>query len=207
MKKKSNGQSVENSRRGEILAAAARLFREKGFDAATIRDITGMVGIASGSTFCHFKSKRDMLDAVAIEGMQHLLAEAEVIAQRPLSAEDRLLLLTRCHMAFLHDSPSRDFVAVLFYELRSLSPHAREAVMELMNRYEAIWQNCLGMISPCRPSSTNSNLLHRLLFGALNWTVQWYQPEDQPAPEFLAEEIASVLLWGIKAVPGREASL
>jgi len=199
MNKKSNGRQMESSRRGDILMAAAALFREKGYEATTIRDITTAVGIASGSTFCHFKSKRDILDAVAIEGVRHVLFGAEAVSRRELPPEEQLRVLLRQHMSFLHDPPSRDFVTALLYESRSLSTTGRSEVMALMERYEAIWKSCLRRLAPVPQASVKESLLHRLLFGALNWTVHWYSPDDTLPPEALAEEIAGLLLPGMKA--------
>lgn len=206
MKKKSNGQHTESSRRGEILAAAAALFREKGFAASTIRDITSTVGIASGSTFCHFKSKREILDAVAIEGMRQVLLGAEAVARRRLTPEERLRVLMRQHISCLHDQPNRDFVIVLLYESRSLSGAARAEVMALMDRYEAIWKKCLRQLVPATQTSFKESLLHRLLFGALNWTIHWYSPDGELPPDVLAEEIAGLLLPGMTARADRLAS-
>lgn len=206
MGKKSNGRQTENSRRGDILIAAAALFREKGYEASTIRDITTAVGIASGSTFCHFKSKRDILDAVAIEGMRHVLSGAAAVSRRHLPPEQALRLLLRQHMRCLHDPPSRDFVTVLLYESRSLSAAARAEVMALMNAYETIWKDCLRQLAPAAEISVEESLLHRLLFGALNWTVHWYSPDENLPPEALAEAIAGLVLPGMKVGPGGMAS-
>ncbi len=194
MKKKSNGQYLESSRRGEILVAAAELFRAKGYEATTIRDITTAVGIASGSTFCHFRSKREILDAVAIEGMRHVLSGAEAVVRRSLAPEECLRVLMRQHIGFLHDPPARDFVTVLLYESRALSVAAQKEVRLLMTRYEEIWKACLQGLATVPVGPVRESLLHRLLFGALNWSVHWYSPGDDPPPEVLAEELAGLVL-------------
>ncbi|MCA1937720.1 MAG: TetR/AcrR family transcriptional regulator [Dechloromonas sp.] len=198
MKKKSNGQYLESSRRGEILVAAAALFRAKGYEASTIRDITTAVGIGSGSTFCHFRSKREILDAVAIEGMRHVLAGAEAVANQDLTPENCLKALIRQHIGFLHDPLSRDFVTVLLYEARALSAGAKKEVMRLMALYEDIWKACLQGLVPVANGrlrgAVSDSLLHRLLFGALNWSVHWYSPDDELPPEVLAEALAELVL-------------
>ena len=59
----------EPNRRAEIVRAASRLFAEKGYAATPIRDIARAVDMQSGSPFYHFKTKHDMLKAVALEGI------------------------------------------------------------------------------------------------------------------------------------------
>ncbi|WP_306607064.1 TetR/AcrR family transcriptional regulator [Azonexus sp.] len=206
MKKNTKTRCAQNNRRGEILVAAAALFRDKGFGASTIRDITNTVGIASGSTFCHFKSKREILDAIAIEGMRQVLLGAEALERRRMTPEERLRTLMRQHVGFLHDAPTRDFVTVLLYESRELSDAARAEVMVLMERYETIWKNCLRRLAPAAKGGIKESLLHRLLFGALNWTVHWYSPGADLPPERLAEELAELVLPGMKDGSGKALS-
>src|SRR6476620_3198761 len=72
----------DGNRRDALLHAAARLFRRKGFDATSTRDIAAAVGMRSGSPFYHFKSKQALLFAVMEEGMRSALErQARVLAQ------------------------------------------------------------------------------------------------------------------------------
>lgn len=198
MKKKNHVRHMENSRRRKILDVAAALFRENGFEATTIRDITNAVGIASGSTFCHFSSKREILDAVAIEGIQQILKGGKALARQDQSPEDQFRFLVGQHINFLHHPPCRDFVAVLLYESRSLSDAARAEVIALMESYEAIWKTCLRRLAPDNAPPIDGSMLHSLLFGALNWTVHWYSPDNMHSPEALAEQIAGLILPAMK---------
>src|SRR5690606_24421106 len=56
-----------DSARGKLLQTAAHLFRSKGYERTTVRDLAGAVGIQSGSIFHHFKSKDEILKAVMEE--------------------------------------------------------------------------------------------------------------------------------------------
>ncbi len=57
----------------------ARLFREKGFDGTSIRDISAAAGMHSGSPFYHFPSKQAMLLAVMEEGLAEGLRRSEAV--------------------------------------------------------------------------------------------------------------------------------
>src|SRR5512133_4307502 len=72
--RKTEDERDDGNRRHQLLTAAARLFREKGFDATSTRDIAAAVGMHSGSPFYHFKSKDAMLLAVMEEGMRSAIA-------------------------------------------------------------------------------------------------------------------------------------
>src|SRR5512140_623903 len=71
---KTGAEVGDGNRRAELLRSAARLFRRKGFDATSTRDIAAAVGMRSGSPFYHFKSKGDLLFAVMQEGMRSAIA-------------------------------------------------------------------------------------------------------------------------------------
>ena len=72
----------DGNRRGELLRSAARLFRRKGFDATSTRDIAAAVGMQSGSPFYHFKSKGALLYAVMEEGMRSAIERQQQVLQR-----------------------------------------------------------------------------------------------------------------------------
>ena len=72
-------QRDDGNRRLELIRAAAKLFRRKGFDATSTRDIAAAVGMHSGSPFYHFKSKLALLHAVMEEGMRGAISRAEQI--------------------------------------------------------------------------------------------------------------------------------
>src|SRR5690554_7919155 len=59
--------SASDSARGRLLREAARLFREKGYERTTVRDLAAAVGIQSGSLFHHFRTKEEILKAVMVE--------------------------------------------------------------------------------------------------------------------------------------------
>src|ERR1700689_2223890 len=65
----------QDNRRVQLMDAAARPFRERGFHAPSMRDIAKAVGMLSGSIYYHFQSKEEMLVAVYDEGKRRV-AEA-----------------------------------------------------------------------------------------------------------------------------------
>src|SRR5512144_2161755 len=80
--RKSVDERDDGNRRRALILGAARLFRRKGFDATSTRDIAAAAGMRSGSPFYHFKTKQALLFAVMEEGMRSALER-----QRRLLAE------------------------------------------------------------------------------------------------------------------------
>jgi AcrR family transcriptional regulator len=184
----------ETNRRADIVRAAGRLFREKGYPATTIRDIADAVGMRSGSPFYHFKTKHDMLRAVVLEGMgaiSEAVAEAASSGGSPRTIFEAML---RAHLNQLLGGDGRDFAAALLHESRHLDPADLAELVALKDRYEAMWQSALKELKRVGLIDDNSHVARLFLLGALNWTVQWYRPDGSKTIEQIARQLAIFLI-------------
>ena len=162
-------------RRGQLVRESARLFREKGYDATSVRDIAAATGLQSGSWVYHFKTKQDILAAVMEEGLQQALERIEAIARENLPPREHFRALVRTHLDTLL-APGQDFIPVLLYDWRSLDRRGRERVIALQKRYEKVWDEVMGRLRRSGDWAMPTRVDRLLMFGALNWIVQWYRP-------------------------------
>ena len=167
----------DGNRRRALLVGAARLFRRKGFDATSTRDIAAAVGMQSGSPFYHFRSKQALLFAVMEEGMRHAVErQQQAIAAAERDARDpaaNLRLLVRHHFEVLL-GPGSDFIPVMLYEARSLTARQRVALAQVEGEYEQAWIPVLRALHACGRLKAEVKLARLFIFGALNWSVQWF---------------------------------
>jgi TetR/AcrR family transcriptional regulator, cholesterol catabolism regulator len=176
----------EGNRRKDLLQAAARLFRRQGFDGTSTRDIAAAVGMHSGSPFYHFKSKGALLYAVMEEGMRSAMArQAEALAGGGEPAE-LMQRLIRNHFATLHGS-GRDFIPVMLYESRSLNVRQRNGIAKLQREYEAPWMPVLEALAAEGRLHADVHLARLLIFGALNWSVQWFDARKRASLDDVTE--------------------
>ncbi|KRC04328.1 TetR family transcriptional regulator [Hydrogenophaga sp. Root209] len=176
--RKTAGERDDGNRRQELINGAARLFRQQGFAATSTRDIAAAVGMRSGSPFYHFESKEALLGAVMLEGMQGaLLRQHAALALLPpeAPARERLRVLVRNHFDALL-GPDSDFIPVMLYEWRSLDATQRSEVNRLKDRYEADWVPVLAALHAQGQLGSDPVLARLMIFGALNWSAQWYAP-------------------------------
>lgn len=185
----------ESNRRDELLRVCARLFREKGFDGTTIRDISNAAGMHSGSPFYHFKTKQDMLVAVMEEGLAEGLRRTEEVMAFDGPPEERLLRLVRAHLGTILEDGS-DFIPVLLYDWRSLTPANRRRIVAVKDRYDALWQQVIDELAAagCVPGDTR--LARLLIFGAVNWAGQWYRPGARLSLDDVATGAVRLFLHG-----------
>jgi AcrR family transcriptional regulator len=185
----------EGNRRQQILKAAAKLFRRKGFDATSTRDIAAAVGMHAGSPFYHFESKSALLHAVMEEGMRAALdRQAKALQSLPgAHASQQLRRLIRTHLDTLH-GPGRDFIPVMLYESRSLTPRQRGSLAELQREYEAAWMPVLRALAREGRLRGDVHLARLFIFGAINWSVQWFDAKKRASLDDIADAAMTLFI-------------
>lgn len=179
----------DGNRRRALIRGAARLFRRKGFDATSTRDIAAAAGMQSGSPFYHFKSKQALLFAVMEEGMRHAVErQRQAVAaagMATLTPAQQLRVLVRNHFEVLL-GPGSDFIPVMLYEVRSINARQRAALAELRSAYEADWDPVLQALHAAGRLRAEVKLARLMIFGALNWSVQWFDRRGEASLDDLA---------------------
>jgi AcrR family transcriptional regulator len=187
----------DGNRRLEVLKAAAQLFRKKGFAATTTRDIAAAAGMQSGSPFYHFKSKDALLLAVMEAGMQAALdrqhAALQASGPAALTPPEQLRVLVRVHFDVLL-GPGNDFVPVMLYESRSLNPRQYKQLQKLIAQYEALWMPVLQALEKSGQLRAPAPLAKLLILGALNWSVQWFDPKKSASLQQLCDAAISLFM-------------
>lgn len=195
--RKTVAERDDGNRRVELVNAAARLFRRKGFEATSTRDIAAAVGMHSGSPFYHFKSKGALLHAVMDEGMRTAITrQAVALDAAAASAPDAVTLLRvliRNHFDVLL-GPGSDFIPVMLYESRSITAKQRTALARLQGDYEALWEPVLQALHKQGLLKAPVKLARLLIFGALNWSVQWFDPRKAASLDELTDAAMALFM-------------
>ncbi len=193
MKKTRKKRAHDGNRRAGLLRVCARLFREQGFDGTSIRDISQAAGMHSGSPFYHFKTKQEMLLAVMEQGLTEGLHHLEAVAALKLSPEEKFRRLVRAHLATICED-GHDFIPVMLYDWRSLTPANRRRVIALKDRYDALWQRATEELQAAGMMQGDAQLARLFTFGVLNWTARWYRAGGRRTLDQIAEEASRFLL-------------
>ena len=209
--RKTPGERDDGNRRLELIRAAAVLFRRKGFDATSTRDIAAAVGMRSGSPFYHFKSKSALLYAVMEDGMRSAIArQGEALsATRSLPEGDepgqasgatacaQMRHLIRAHFDTLLGA-GNDFVPVMLYEHRALSVAQRKLLARLQGEYESAWTPVLEALHASGRLRAPVKLARLLILGALNWSVQWFDRNKGASLDQLTDAAMALFLQEIR---------
>lgn len=165
--------------RAEILSCAARLFRTQGYAAVTLREIAKGVGLTTGSFYYHFTSKEEIVSEILDQGHRRVLSEVrKAISDLGPAADGRLMLRTaiKSHIECLLGDDS--FPSANIRIFAHVPAEVRTASLGVRHEYEGYWIRLLRQCQERGESDPNiePSVLANLLFGAMNWTLEWYKP-------------------------------
>lgn len=177
---------IDDSPRGRLLSAAAHLFRDKGFDRTTVRDIAAAVGIQSGSIFHHFKSKEEILYAVMEEVIHFNTARLQAAVAGESTAEGQLRALIRAELQAIVGDTS-EAMTVMVTEWRCLSEEKQRKALALRSIYEQLWLDALSALHEQGAMKTDPFIMRRLLTGMTGWTPNWFDRDGPLSLDGLAD--------------------
>jgi len=195
--------------RSEILRAAARLFRDRGYQATTLRDIAAIVNMKAGSIYYHFDSKDEILAEVldlGIERIHHGVRDALAALPAKTPAVEAIELAIRMHLEVLLEYG--DFTSANIRVYGQIPESARRRNDPVRQAYADFWT---ALLTRARREGAvrrdiGVKMLRLLLVGSLNWTVEWYRPGRGPI-EGIAGDVAKLYFEGVLTPEARAAWL
>ncbi|QFZ23105.1 SACE_7040 family transcriptional regulator [Saccharothrix syringae] len=160
-------EPVKQSRRDQILAAAAELFARHGFHGVGIDDIGAAVGISGPALYRHFRSKDAMLGEMLTQISQRLLDGGQARVEVATDPDHALRELIRWHVDFALDDPA--LITVQIRNLANLTDPDRRRVRALQRRYVEVWVEAIRKTSPEVDEPTARAAAHAV-FGLINST-------------------------------------
>jgi AcrR family transcriptional regulator len=198
-KAKAPSESAPEATRDQILTHAARLFRHHGYAATTLREIADAAGIKAGSIYYHFGSKDDILGEVLDAGIDAVMsAVQERIAALPPDASYRRKIAAAIdgHLfGLLHHG---DFTSANIRVYGQIPPAAKAKHRIVRRSYARYWDDLLqaALAAGELRQDTNLAVIRLYLIGALNWTVEWYNPNRGSFKSF-SSQITAIVFDGI----------
>lgn len=185
------------SRKESISAGAARLFRKRGYQATSMRDIAKAEDIKAASIYNHFKSKQEILSELLLHMARLFTQGMKVVRASKVNPLKQLEQLIRLHVRLTVEHP--DAIALIAGEWIHLKePHLQE-YRQMRDAYEADFKSILeagkkaGLL---RHFDTEVTLFSML--SSLRWLYSWYSKNLDYKPEKLEKEMIDNLLVGIK---------
>ncbi len=200
--------ALVRQRRQQIAQAALEVFSTRGYGEATVREIARRAGVAEGTVYLYFRSKRDLLvaawESLALAGVLTPLRQAET---SPPGSEERLLaaiLRDQFQVLLRHGSFFR-----LVMHRADVDPEFRRRIRARVRQFLVEVTRLLQRgVQRGAVARLNFEVVVRALGALIRGLVLFdrYDPKplfDRYSPEVVAREVARLILYGLLPRPRR----
>lgn len=185
-------------RRQRLLAAAARLFAERGYGGVSMRDLGAAADVSGPAVYRHFASKQDVLVELLVGISERLLADGRAQASAAGGPQEALERLVAAHSRFA--VADQDLIRIQDRSLAVLEPAARHRVRRLQREYVEIWVSVLCALDGSL-SAEEARFRAHAAFGLMNSTP--HAPPVEAVGRGRAERLlAAMALAGLRAPCG-----
>jgi len=196
-------QRRADARRLDILHAAARVFGERGFAAAGMREIAHAADLSAANLYHYFRGKDEILFFCQEQALERMLAALAEARKSRARIPDRLYQLARAHVLCLLDEV---FGAAAHLEVDALPPALRDAIVRKRDTYErGVRALIVRGIRGGDLTSSEATISTRAFLGSLNWTAQWFHPDGPLGADRVATLVAEYAVRGLTAGRSRAA--
>ena len=184
-----------DARRDDILRAAGRMFRERGFADTGMRDIAGAADLSAANLYHYFRGKDEILFYCQDRALDRMLAAVAARSGPRTRPALRLHAVLTAHVRTLLDEVEG---ATAHLQIESLPPALRARIVRKRDRYEhAVRRLIADGVGAGEFVAADPALVTRAMLGALNWTVTWFRPDAPQDAETVSRGVVDFLLRGI----------
>lgn len=181
--------------REDVIRAAVRVFTARGYDATSMDNVASELGISKSALYHHISSKEEILELTVVQALSRLEAVAEEMAEADVSAGEKVRGLLRGSIEVLCSDPKS---VALLLRLRGNSEVERSA----LERRRILTRSVIPLVAAAQEegairSDVDASLLTRMIFGMINSTSDWYEPEGRLDADELAATFESVVFGGL----------
>ncbi len=175
-------------RREAIMEKAAELFARVGFNGASVSELAAACGVSKSLLYHYYESKEAVLHEVMASHVEVLTADVAHAMAMDASPLERLRELVHRFMQHYVGAANRQ--KVMLNELGNLPEEERKMVVAMQRRLIDAVQSLLQEIHPALHNEpVRARVETMLLFGMINWTHTWFNPDGPISAYDLAEMV------------------
>jgi AcrR family transcriptional regulator len=187
------------ARRLEILRAAGKEFRLRGFAETGMRDIAAAADLSPANLYNYFRGKHQILFFCQNVSLDRMIAELEHTKRLRTSAAAKLRIIILSHLRCVLDEVEGSAAHLL---TNALPPRLQRALVVKRDRYEEGVRQLIAAGTRCGEFvACDAALATRAVLGALNWSVRWFNPDGALSAAEVADEFADYLIRGLLMKP------
>lgn len=181
--------SPMNATRDRILAAAAHILSRRGIAGTRLSDIAAHAQLRTPAVYYYFRSRDDLVAEVMREGQRRVRMHVQraLEAYPPTTAIPMLIdAAVEAHLQV--ELELSDFASAVTRNAGQLPPEIRDSIRQESAAYHAIWRTLLEQLAATGElrSDLDVGIARMLVIGALNWTTEWWNTEQNTLEHLIA---------------------
>jgi AcrR family transcriptional regulator len=183
-------------RLSEILDHASEVFCDKGYEGASMRDLSRATGMSLAGLYHYFQSKERLLYLIQKHAFTTIVERLKARLESVADPEQRIRIFIQNHLDYFVTNQSG--LKVLAHEDEALKNGFNSEIAGIKRKYYRI---CLGLVEDLkgeRALDFNSRTAVMSLFGMINWIYTWYNPRVDGSANELARQMGDIFLSGVR---------
>lgn len=190
--------AIVPEKKQRILEAAARLFRDKGYPATSMRDLAKAVNLKASSLYNHISSKEEILQEICLTNARRFRQGMQDVRELNEGVEKKVEALIRLHI----NIATQDITSVISFndEWRHLSEPFLSTFRDMRRDYEEAFLLLIrhgqkeGLFKPGDP-----NVFLYTILSAVRWLYDWYEEGKRLTAADLEAQLIPMLMDGLQA--------
>src|SRR6202047_623096 len=188
-----------DQRLADILTHATEVFCEKGYEGASMRDLSRASGMSLAGLYYYFESKERLLFLIQKHTFTTIVQRLKSRLEGVSDPEQQVRIFILNHLEYFLANPAS--MKVLSHEAEALKNGFASEVAAIKREYYRI---CVGLLDELKREqglqfSTRTGVLR--LFGMMNWIYTWHNPRVDADAEQLARAMSDIFLSGVINAP------
>jgi AcrR family transcriptional regulator len=200
----SSGPRLEtrfDRRLARILVHATNVFCDKGYAAASMRDLSRASGVSLSGLYYYFGSKEELLYLIQKHTFSTIVDRLRQRLDEVTEPADRIRMFILNHLEYF--LANQKAMKVLSHEDDVLKNGFGAEIAALKREYYRICVELLDGYKRVRGLEFSSRAAVLSLFGMMNWIYTWYNPRVDGDATELAREMGHIVLHGIGTGPSK----
>jgi TetR/AcrR family transcriptional regulator, cholesterol catabolism regulator len=184
-------------RLAEILSHATEVFCKKGYEGASMRDLSRATGMSLAGLYYYFESKERLLYLIQKHTFTTIVERLKTWLEGVNDAEERIRIFILNHLEYFLTNQAA--MKVLSHEAEVLKNGFGAEVASIKREYYRICVGLLDDLKRERALQFSTRIAVLSLFGMMNWIYTWHNPRVDADAASIAKEMGDVFLRGVMA--------